>query len=239
MSRVEIFNQIGKKGLCVGPMRIDREPSGVNYSRISDWSQVCDDVDEILKAGTRQTRIYKIGNFVILGGMFLGILLLTNVVGFINIPFFWAIATAAMTLTFVLYFVVMKRINAVMNDLKILLESRGSNTISYELEHETPKPCVQQYYIVVHGANVDGVESDPTAGTTATTTTTSATSGTNTMIVSNAVVVPSTTSTMPTSSTNAVAPPEPSTAYSTTTTTINNANNKTGTSIFDQLNSAV
>ena len=149
MSRVEILNQLGKKGVMFGPMKINRRPSGLNRDSIPDWTAFCDDVDEVLKAGTSQTRLYKYGSIVLLLVLFVTLTIGSQAEWLVDFNYFWIITTSVVLLNLALYTKVMKSINQVMNELRVLLQSKGSNRISYELKDERFSVFVKEFYIVV------------------------------------------------------------------------------------------
>lgn len=245
MTRVEILNQLGKKGLMIGPMKIDRKPSGLNRDDIPDWTAFCDDVDKVLKAGTTQTRIYKFGTIALLAVLFVTLTIGSQAEWLLDFNYFWIISCSVLLLNFALYMKVMKSINQVMNELRVLLESKGSNRISYELKDERMSVFIKQFFIVVNGANnSEDVEAPPPPvfnseltpsvrsmmGTDASTVSTSTRSSTKNVF----------------NTSNVYSEPPPSTMSSPYTSTQSNnensttANNNAGTgttSIFDQLNS--
>lgn len=177
MSRVELLNQFGtKKGLLIGPMSIDRNPSTFNQNSIPDWTSFCNDVDQILKAGTCQVRLHKFASILLSMILFvpLILMLLDNGAGDGNggngdsssfgVPsYFWLMVVAVVLLNFVLYIFVMKRIYQVMMDLKAFFESKeeSSNTssrIRYDLQSEPQlfTPLNRRYYILVVDTTTDG-----------------------------------------------------------------------------------
>ena len=234
----------------IGPMKINRRPSGLNRDSIPDWTAFCDDVDEVLKAGTSQTRLYKYGSIVLLLVLFVTLTIGSQAEWLVDFNYFWIITTSVVLLNLALYTKVMKSINQVMNELRVLLQSKGSNRISYELKDERISVFVKEFYIVVTGANnSEDVEAPPPPvfnpeltsapsvssmiGTDASTVSTSTRSSTrnvvNTSNVYSSEPPPSTRMSSPYTSTQ-------QSNNEDSTTANNNAGTGT-TSIFDQLNS--
>ena len=158
MSRVVIYNQLGIRKLWVGPMHISHEPTGFKNDNIPDWDELCDDVNEVLKAATSQTRLFKHGTMLLFLLFTIAFIAFSQTELMIDLYYFGIIVASIIFLTITLYFMVMRRIQQVMDKLSILLKSRVStnNRIRYELQEDSPVPAlIKRFYIVVHGADVD------------------------------------------------------------------------------------
>ena len=229
MNRVHIKNQIGTKGICGGPLSINREPPGLNYGVIQDWNVFCDEVDEVLKAATRLRNIFQIGSFVLITGLFIATFVLGRFGILTNSSYIFLLLSAVLFVNIALYVFVLKRYNTVMTTLGTLVQEKSSNTVRYELQKEDITLILKRYFLLVHGVNDDdtSIESDASSEVYSISSDDQATtleddpqpSSTNmTSTLSNTVQQSSTTD----------------------TNTITNTNNGAGTtSIFDQLNSRV
>ena len=241
MSQVNIYNQIGRMRICPGTMCIDRQPSGVDYNSILDWSTFCDDVDEVLKAGTAPMRLEYVGNiFLFVAFISLGFIIASTT--WLK-GFDWGIFIAIVLLNLFLSSYVMRRINQVMNDLNTLVESRGRNGIKYEVQSQGTTVFAKHYHILVHGVIAGEDDEAPQINTS----TTNATWSDNPEITSStfvadaAAVSPSPTANniQGTRIANVNTELQLTTGYSPSPGTGNSTTSMTGgtTSIFDQLKS--
>lgn len=257
MSRVDILNQVGRKDMYRfrGPMVIDRTPTTLDISRISDWNTLCDEIDDILQSSTTSIRCYKLWNI-------LPLLLITFYVALSFVAprgawssaflmrYLWLFLLVGIFLGIASGFIAMKRVSDVMKDVAALLESRGSSRVRYELEEEVDA-LFKQYYVMVQFVTeenfIDEEEQQQLPDVVGAPDSSASATVPTSMIVTEAIVVES-------NNTTNIPPTEPnenmtavafttegvsSVEYSTTTTNNTNTGATTSTSIFDQLNSGV
>ena len=116
MNRIHIRNQIGTKGICGGPISIIREPTGLNYGRIQDWDEFCDEVDEVLRKPTRLRNCFQIGSFILTSGVFAGVFFLAK----LDSRYIYLLLLSVLFMNLILYMVVLRRYNTHMKCLFLL-----------------------------------------------------------------------------------------------------------------------
>mmetsp|Transcript_27151 Transcript_27151/g.49289 ORF Transcript_27151/g.49289 Transcript_27151/m.49289 type:complete len:245 (-) Transcript_27151:86-820(-) len=153
MSRVEIPGQLNANYPWFSnrqPILIERNPSSISTTGISNWNQFCDSVDEVLVPLTKTKSIAKISYALFIGYIFLFVgSVFVDFIGGYTYEFVWPIIGIIMIVTCY----VRTQLTSTMKKVEEVCSRYSASGVTYTLKSEywggCNQPHVKRYYIDV------------------------------------------------------------------------------------------